>query len=413
MPSPEPADGPSGGSGRIPDLEGIITALRRQLRPEPYRVLGRLDADVVFDAGDDGACTLVVRAGRVEVRPGRSRTATTTVRGDVGALDQIARGALSGVGAFLDDQIRVSGNLALALELDGIFDLPDRPDRFPRAELAEAAGVRTRYLDAGPPDAPVVVALHGLGATNASMLPTVWDLATDYRVLAPDLPGHGASSAPKVAYDAAFFARWLTALLDEAGVDRAVVIGNSLGGRISLEIALRAPDRVRGLVLLAPAVAFRRLRQLVPAVRLLRPELARLPLPMTAAMADAGLRTMFAHPERLSHAASRAASEEFVRVFRRRDHRVAFFSALRQIYLDDPFGADGFWRRLPSLEAPSLFVWGRRDRLVPAAFARHVATALPAARTVVLEDCGHVPQFEMAEETAKLIRTFLGELPPV
>jgi putative sterol carrier protein len=117
MPSPEPADGPSGGSGRIPDLEGIITALRRQLRPEPYRVLGRLDADVVFDAGDDGACTLVVRAGRVEVRPGRSRTATTTVRGDVGALDQIARGALSGVGAFLDDQIRVSGNLALALDL--------------------------------------------------------------------------------------------------------------------------------------------------------------------------------------------------------------------------------------------------------------------------------------------------------
>jgi pimeloyl-ACP methyl ester carboxylesterase len=393
-------------------MDGIVAALRRQLLPEPYRVLGRLDADVVFDAGADGACTLVIRAGQVQVRPGGSRSATTTISGDVDALDQIARGALSGVGAFLDEQIRVSGNLSLALELDGIFDLPDRPDRFPRAALAEAAGVRTRYLDAGPRQAPVVVALHGLGATNASMLPTVWDLATDYRVLAPDLPGHGASSAPRVAYDAAFFARWLTALLDEAGVERAVVIGNSLGGRISLEIALRAPERVRGLVLLAPAVAFRRLRQLVPAVRLLRPELATLPLPMTAAVAEAGLRTMFAHPERLSRSASRAASEEFVRVFRRRDHRVAFFSALRQIYLDDPFGVDGFWRRLPSLEAPSLFVWGRRDRLVPAAFARHVAAALPSARTVVLEDCGHVPQFEMAEETAKIIRTFLGELPP-
>jgi pimeloyl-ACP methyl ester carboxylesterase len=89
---------------------------------------------------------------------------------------------------------------------------------------------------------------------------------------------------------------------------------------------------------------------------------------------------------------------------------VAFFSSLRQIYLDDAFGEGGFWRRLPELKPPALFVWGARDRLVPIGFARHVAEALPHATTVVLEDCGHVPQFELPERTHREVRAFLRSL---
>jgi pimeloyl-ACP methyl ester carboxylesterase len=286
----------------------------------------------------------------------------------------------------------------------------DRPARFPRSAMVLAGRTRTFHLEAGPRDAPPVVLLHGLGATNASLLPTLWDLADSYRVLAPDLPGHGASAAPYGAYDARFFARWLAEYLDAVGVDSCVLLGNSLGGRVALEVALLEPDRVSGLILLAPAVAFRRLRQFVPVVRLARPEAAALPLPMTRGMARVTLRRMFSQPARLTAQSYDAAAGEFVRVYKRAAYRVAFFSSLRQIYLDDAFGEEGFWRRLPDLAPPALFLWGDRDRLVPSGFARHVAAALPGARSVVLPDCGHVPQFELPDRTHAEVRAFLREL---
>ena len=87
---------------------------------------------------------------------------------------------------------------------------------------------------------------------------------------------------------------------------------------------------------------------------------------------------------------------------------MSFFSSAREIYLEEPHGDDGFWDRLPSLSRPAMFVWGDRDWLVPSRFARHVVNALPKARSVVLEDCGHVPQFELPERTHALIREFFG-----
>jgi pimeloyl-ACP methyl ester carboxylesterase len=388
----------------VPRRRSLIAAVRRRVATES---LADLDAVVTLDGGPDARCSVVVRAGAVTVTDPLP-VATTTITADHATLLAVVEGRESGVAAFLDGRLRVDGDLSLSLRLDGLFAADvARPDRFPRSGFVDAAGVRTFSLSAGPPDGLPVVMLHGLGATNASLLPTLWDLAADHRVLAPDLPGHGASGAPRAAYDAAFFARWLAAYLDAVGVGSAVLLGNSLGGRVALEVALLEPDRVRGLVLLAPAVAFRRLRQFVPAVRLARPELAALPLPMTRGMARVTLRRMFAQPARLTAQSYDAAAGEFVRVYRRAGHRVAFFSSLRQIYLDDAFGDEGFWRRLPSLAPPALFLWGARDRLVPAGFARHVAAALPTAVSVVLDDCGHVPQFELPERTHAEVRAFL------
>jgi pimeloyl-ACP methyl ester carboxylesterase len=100
--------------------------------------------------------------------------------------------------------------------------------------------------------------------------------------------------------------------------------------------------------------------------------------------------------------------DEFLRVFATVRGRIAFFSAARQLYLDQPHGAGGFWERLPDLSRPALFLWGDADRLVPARFASHVAAAVPHARSVILQDCGHVPQFEHPERTHRLARDFLG-----
>ena len=87
---------------------------------------------------------------------------------------------------------------------------------------------------------------------------------------------------------------------------------------------------------------------------------------------------------------------------------MAFFSAARQIYLEEAEGEHGFWERLRALATPSLFLFGDRDQLVPAKFARHVTAALPGVESVVLEDCGHVPQFEQPARTHALVREFLA-----
>jgi pimeloyl-ACP methyl ester carboxylesterase len=268
-------------------------------------------------------------------------------------------------------------------------------------------GVRSSYLEAGPKDAPAVILLHGLGATNASMLPLVPDLARDHRVLAPDFPGFGASAAPHWHYTASELATWLRAFQEALGTGPATIIGNSLGGRVALEAGLSAPDLVDKLVLLCPSPAFRRFRQFAPLVRLLPPEvlISRLPMPHRAVAI--GVRTFFADSSRLPGPWYDSAADEAIRVLRDYRHRRAFFATAKQIYLEPPYGEDGFWDRLPTLEPPALFVWGDQDWLVPSAFEEHVVRALPQAESVVLSDCGHVPQFEHPEATVDLVREFL------
>jgi pimeloyl-ACP methyl ester carboxylesterase len=104
-----------------------------------------------------------------------------------------------------------------------------------------------------------------------------------------------------------------------------------------------------------------------------------------------------------------AGVDEFLRAYLTRRGRAAFYAAARNIYLDEPYGESGFWTRLKSLQGESLFVWGRRDTLVPIGFMKHVEKALPNARHVELE-CGHVPQVERPRETHAAIRKFLAEL---
>ena len=89
--------------------------------------------------------------------------------------------------------------------------------------------------------------------------------------------------------------------------------------------------------------------------------------------------------------------------------RVAFHASARHIYLEEPNGPTGFWTRLGDLQPPALFVWGDEDPLVPPAFARYVRDALPDARQIVLEQCGHVPQVEHPVDANALVHDFIGD----
>jgi pimeloyl-ACP methyl ester carboxylesterase len=179
------------------------------------------------------------------------------------------------------------------------------------------------------------------------------------------------------------------------------LIGNSLGGRVALEVALRQPDRVERLALLAPSLAWRRARPWAPLVRLTRPELGLVQLAPRAAV-DGIVRRLI--PD-ANNGWAAAGVDEFLRAYLTPSGRAAFYAAARHIYLDEPHGADGFWPRLATLKPEALFIWGRRDRLVPIGFMRHVAHALPRAHHLEL-DCGHVPQIERPGETNKAIGSF-------
>jgi pimeloyl-ACP methyl ester carboxylesterase len=389
----------------------LLPLLKQRLRGMYSPLLAGTSASLLFTAGGMANWTVEIEDGRASARRGGPPRPTTSVRAVLPVLTDVVSGARSGVQAFLDGALTVRGNLALALQLDGLFPGEPHDNTRTSTRTVRAGGLETFFLEAGPVDAPPVVLVHGLSATNASMLPLIPALAKDYRVLAPDLPGHGGTEARNAAHAARYLGDWLLAFLRETCDRPAVLVGNSLGGRTVLEAALNSPFEVRGLVLLCPAVAFRKLRQLVPFVRMVPDEIAALPVRVPRRMAMRGLRGLFADPARLPDAWYEAAIDEFVRVVTMRPNRLAIFSALRHIYLDEPFGESGFWNRLPSLKPPALFVWGDEDVLVPAGFARFVEEALPHGRSVVLHDCGHVPQFEHRELTAALARDFIAGLP--
>ena len=381
-------------------------------RSLPLRYLGTdpgFDATFQVRLGDVGR-TWEIRAqgDRCEVRPSPSRDPDVVIGSDATTWIALREGSLSGLDAFAERRLYARGDLDLALGFEGLFRLPGGRPPLLRVNDVEIPGATVRSLVSGE-GIDQVICLHGLGSNKASFFETVSALAPDHTVHAIDLPGFGGSSKPaRGAYDAPFFARAVLEYMDAAGIDGAHLVGNSMGGRIALEVALREPDRTMTVSLLAPALAFRKRRELVPLVKLVRPELAAIPHPMGAARVRAYFWGMFARPERLDPAAADVAVDEFCRTYRSRSARIAFFAALRHIYLDAPHGERGLWTRLAELGPPALFVWGDSDRLVPAAFSRHVAQVLPSARQIVLPECGHAPQVELADRTNELIREHIA-----
>jgi pimeloyl-ACP methyl ester carboxylesterase len=349
-----------------------------------------------------------VRPERCKVRTSPSRRPDVVIGTDAATWLALREGRLSGLDAFQKRRLWARGDLDLAVAFEGRFRLPDDRSPLLRIHDVRVRGARISSLTAGHGTEHVIL-IHGLGSAKSSFFETVAALTPEYTVHAIDLPGFGSSSKPLGAsYNAQFFARHVLRFMDTLAIDRAHLVGNSMGGRASLEVALQAPSRVRTLSLLAPAMAFRRGREWVPVIRMLRPELAAFPHMLRADGVRSRFRRMFSNPERLDPSVGDIAADEFLRTYRSRAARIAFYAAARQIYIEEPDGPKGFWTRLEGLEPPALFIWGSDDPIVPSRFSHHVAVALPSAAQVVLPDCGHVPQIELPERTHALIREFLA-----
>jgi pimeloyl-ACP methyl ester carboxylesterase len=399
-------------SGKDPKARrlSLVDAAFRTL---PDRYLG---ADPGFDAtyhiklGDIGR-TWEVRATThgARVRKGLTRREPDVVIGtDAATWLSLREGKCSGVEAFSERKLYARGNLDLAVAFEGLFRLPNGREPLQRVHDVKVGRQRVSTLTMG--QGRDILLIHGLGATKASFFETAAALSPHYRVHALDLPGFGSSSKPLTApYNAGWFAEQVLGVMDELAIDRAHIVGNSLGGRVAIEVGLRAPERVHGLGLLCPAVAFIR-RGLHPVVRLLRPELGVLPHRFARGTVESQLLDLFADPGALDPSVADIVVDEFQRIYGSAGARLAFLSAARNVYLDKPFGKGGFYPRLSELTRPSMFVWSSHDRLIPAGFARHVAEWLPGAEQIVVDACGHAPQIERPQQTNSLLRRFLARV---
>jgi pimeloyl-ACP methyl ester carboxylesterase len=381
-------------------------------RSLPERYLG---ADPGFDAtyhvklGDLGH-TWEVRctSHAARVRKGATRrNPDVTLWTDADTWTKLREGELSGVEAFQRRQLAVRGNLDWAVGFEGLFRRPG--GRPPLLRIRDVRVSRHRISTMTMGSGPDVLLIHGLGGTRASLFETAAALSDRYCVHAPDLPGFGSSSKPATGgYNSRWFADLMLGLMDELEIERAHFVGNSMGGRVSIETALIAPDRVGALGLLCPAVAWVK-RGLHPVVRALRPEFGMLPHAFSRKRVASQFWTMFHDRDLIDPAVGDLMVDEFRRIYQSAGARYAFLSSARNIYLEAPFGRNGFYPRLATLQAPALFVWGSHDPLVPATFSRHVRQWLPSAEQVTIDHCGHVPQVERPEETNELLMGFFAQ----
>jgi pimeloyl-ACP methyl ester carboxylesterase len=367
--------------------------------PSVFEVPGRA-VRVRLVAPEEGSWEVVLSEGSASVQSLDGRP-QAVISADTGTWARIAAEPRAAVDAYIDGRLSVRDNLHVGVGFLAATSGASGPTQL-RFRSVATRRERLSIVEAGV--GPPVLALHGLGATKGSFVPTIDALSPRFRTIAVDLPGFGDSSKPiGAAYDARFFAAACVDLLDALELDRVHLIGNSLGGRVALEIALRHPERVARLALLAPALAWRRPRPWAPLLRLTRPELGLVQL-APRAIVDTVARQVIPGANQGWRA---AGVDEFLRGYLTPAGRAAFYAAARHIYLDEPHGKNGFWPRLATLEAEALFVWGRRDQLVPIGFARHVADAVPHASQLEL-DCGHVPQIEAPTLTNRAIATFFS-----
>lgn len=266
----------------------------------------------------------------------------------------------------------------------------------------DSASVSFHLATSGSPDQPPVLWLHGSGPGVTAL--TNWervinDLASDFFNLAPDIVGFGDSTHPDpppqgVAAFTAYRVETLRALLDHLELDTVDLVGNSMGGVISMCFALKYPHRVRRIVLMGAGGA---------------------PVPMTAELlalirffdnptveAMASLMTTFVHdPTSLGDDLDAIAAQRMQRALRsdvERSHRATFVPG-------DPLPITE--ASMATVSQPVLVIHGDDDRLVPVASGEWYSRVLPRARLEVMKDAGHWLQIEHHDHFVSLVRNFL------
>lgn len=265
------------------------------------------------------------------------------------------------------------------------------------ADFVEVAGIRLHVRQSGKPDAPVLLFLHGLGSSLQTW--DDWAMALpDYRVVRLDLPGFGLTGPdPTGNYADERSVQVLVALLDALKIERATVIGHSLGGRIAWQFAAAHPERTDKLVLVAPdgfaspGFEYGKAPQVPAVLTLMRYALPKFLLRMN-------LEPGYANPAAMTD----ALVQRYYDMMLAPGVRGAILDRLGQTVLQDPVPVLG------RIQAPVLLLWGEQDAMIPFANSNDYRRALPVSSLVSLAGVGHLVQEEAPDRSVAALRTFLA-----
>ena len=269
--------------------------------------------------------------------------------------------------------------------------------------VVQGKAVNVVEIGTGPP----LVFVHGLSGGWQNWLEQLPEFSRTHRCIAVDLPGFGRSDMPAEKITISGYGRWLDALFAELDIEAAAVVGNSMGGFIAAETAIKFPHRIERLVLVSAAgLSIERLRSDV-GLRFLEvtENLGQIMMARFLSKADPlvrrprGRRVLLwfvaAHPDRIPPALAKEQMEGA--------NKPGFVPAL------DALTSYPIRDRLSSIECPTLILWGRKDILVPIKDAYEFDRLIPDSRLSVYDDTGHVPMIERPERFNDDLQAFLAE----
>lgn len=265
-------------------------------------------------------------------------------------------------------------------------------------------GDRVAYLDEGQGE--VILLLHGMAGSSHTWRSMIGPLSRKYRVIAPDLLGHGHSAKPRSDYSLGAFAVSLRDLLDELGISQATVVGQSLGGGVAMQFVYQHPDYCRRLILissggLGPDVGWTLRLLSAPGAELIMPIIA--PAPVLSA--GERVRSLFG---KLGIQSPRGAEIwSAYSSFSDSATRQAFLRTLRAV-VDYRGQAVSALNRLNIANIPVMTIWGDQDAIIPVEHAYAAHETRPDVRLEVLAGVGHFPQVERPTEVVDLIDDFIA-----
>lgn len=268
----------------------------------------------------------------------------------------------------------------------------------PSTTYRQIEGTSLRVRDTGASNAPVVLLIHGFGSSLDTWEAWARSLEEKHRVLRFDLPGSGLSEPdPTGDYTDTRSLALIKGLLDNLEVNRVVLIGHSLGGRLAWKFAAAYPDRVDRLVLIAPdgfaspGFGYGRAPQVPAVLKLMKYFLPK-------AVFRSNLEAAYADPARLGD----DVVSRYYDLLRAPGNRGAMLARMQQTVLEDPTPS------LRRIHAPTLLLWGQADHMIPVGNAADYRRLLSDVRLVTFPSLGHVPHEESPTDSIVPLIDFLA-----
>jgi len=270
-------------------------------------------------------------------------------------------------------------------------------------------GHEVRYFRAG--EGPPVLLIHGVAGSATTWKPTFERLAEHYDVLAPDLPGHGRSDKYRADYSISGFAVHLRDVLVATGMQRATVVGHSLGGGIAMQLAYQHPDRVERLVLVASGGLGREVSPLLRAASLPGSELV---LPLVANFYTRAWGNLINGVVGRTGLRVPAAAETWRGISSLAEPRTrrAFLRTIRSVIDVSGQAVSAKDRLYLATAVPLLIMWGERDRIIPVHHAHATHEQMPGSRLELFEHAGHFLHNEEPERFISVLRDFVETTEP-